>query len=108
MKNIMLFGTILALSACSLPQQQSSVPMDVQAVQAYQQRINTKNTVDKNLSQCADGNNHSVFATLQNSCFLSLHSSVVAIVIQLNATRGKIAKPVPLPAHRVAQIVPAE
>ena len=48
MKNIMLFGTILALSACSLPQQQSSVPMDAQAVQAYQQRINTKNTVDKN------------------------------------------------------------
>ena len=47
MKKIMLFGAILALSACSLPQQQSTVSMDMQAVQAYQQRIN-KNTVDKN------------------------------------------------------------
>lgn len=48
MKKIMLFGAILALSACSLPQQKSTVSMDMQAVQAYQQRINTKNTVDKN------------------------------------------------------------
>lgn len=35
----------LAITACSTPVQQSSVPMDMKAVQEYQQRVATGNTV---------------------------------------------------------------
>ena len=48
MKKIILLASILSVSACSLPEQQSSVPLDMKTVQEYQQRIISGNTVDKN------------------------------------------------------------
>lgn len=51
MKKYLLFTLPFALTACSLPQQQSTVPMDMKAVQDYQYRVSTGNTVDKNHPQ---------------------------------------------------------
>ncbi|MEG9475075.1 hypothetical protein QMO40_09805 [Mannheimia bovis] len=48
MKKIMLLVSSIVITACSTPAQQSTVPMDMQAVHDYQQRILTKQTVDKN------------------------------------------------------------
>ncbi|QNS15003.1 hypothetical protein [Mannheimia bovis] len=48
MKKIMLLVSSIVITACSTPTQQSTVPMDMQAVHDYQQRILTKQTVDKN------------------------------------------------------------
>ena len=45
MKKLMLCMIPLAITACSTPVQQSSVPMDMKAVQEYQQRVATGNTV---------------------------------------------------------------
>ncbi|HDL3364620.1 TPA: hypothetical protein PW400_002320, partial [Mannheimia haemolytica] len=51
MKKLILLGLSVALTACSTPQQQSTVPMDMQAVQDYHQRVINKQTVDKNTKQ---------------------------------------------------------
>lgn len=51
MKKLILLGLSVVLSACSTPQQQSTVPMDMQAVQDYHQRVTTKQTVDKDMKQ---------------------------------------------------------
>ncbi|MFA9488648.1 MULTISPECIES: hypothetical protein [unclassified Mannheimia] len=48
MKKLILLVSSVAITACSTPVQQSTVPMDMQAVHDYQQRILTKQTVDKN------------------------------------------------------------
>ena len=48
MKKLMLCSSIALLAACSTPPQQSSVPMDMQAVAAYQHRVATGKTIDKN------------------------------------------------------------
>lgn len=48
MKKLMLCSSIVLLVACSTPPQQSSVPMDMQAVAAYQHRVATGKTIDKN------------------------------------------------------------
>ena len=51
MKKIIVVTMSVALVACSTPVQQSTVPMDTQAVHDYQQRIISKQTVDKNNKQ---------------------------------------------------------
>lgn len=43
-----LFILATAITACSTPTQKSSVPMDMQAVSDYQQRVMTKQTVNSN------------------------------------------------------------
>lgn len=48
MKKLLLTLAPFALVACSAPEQQSSVPMDMQAVQDYQYRVSTGKTIDKN------------------------------------------------------------
>lgn len=49
MKKIIIVGALSAfLMACSSkPVQQSNIPLDMQAVQDYQQRVATGNTVDR-------------------------------------------------------------
>lgn len=39
MKKFVLTAMVLGITACSTPVQQSTVPMDMQAVQEYQQRV---------------------------------------------------------------------
>lgn len=41
MKKIVLFAASLSLAACHTPAPQSNVPLDMQTVQEYQQRIAT-------------------------------------------------------------------
>ncbi|EXI63017.1 hypothetical protein A6B39_02460 [Mannheimia granulomatis] len=48
MKKLILITLPAMLTACSTPVQQSSVPMDMQAVADYQQRIISKQTVNPN------------------------------------------------------------
>lgn len=48
MKKLILCLAPFLVVACSTPQQQSTVPLDMKAVQEYQQRITSGNTVDKN------------------------------------------------------------
>lgn len=48
MKKFVLCFAPFVLAACSAPEQQSSVPMDMQAVQDYQYRVSTGKTIDKN------------------------------------------------------------
>lgn len=46
MKKLVLSMMAMALAACSAPVQQSSVPMDMQTVQEYQQRVaNAQNNI---------------------------------------------------------------
>lgn len=45
MKKLLLCALPLAITACSTPVQQSTVPIDMQAVQEYQQRVASGNTV---------------------------------------------------------------
>ena len=59
MKKWALLSLSLAVAACSTPVQQSTVPMDMQAVQDYQQRIITKQTVDKRANQQDEALNQS-------------------------------------------------
>lgn len=47
MKKYLLTLIPFVLAACSTPQQQSTVPMDMQTVQDYQQRVASGNTADK-------------------------------------------------------------
>lgn len=49
----------LLLSACSTPTQQSSVPMDMKAVQEYQQRVASGNTVSPTAKEDAQELNQS-------------------------------------------------
>lgn len=44
MKKLVLIAMALGIVACSNPVQQSSVPMDMQAVQEYQQRVSNART----------------------------------------------------------------
>lgn len=48
MKKLILIALPTLLAACSTPVQQSSVPMDMQAVADYQHRVATKQTVNPN------------------------------------------------------------
>lgn len=47
MKKLILLAIPVVLSACATPEQQSTVPMDMKAVQDYQYRVATGKTVDK-------------------------------------------------------------
>lgn len=38
-KIVLAMSTIMVLASCSAPEQQSSVPMDLKAVEAYQQKV---------------------------------------------------------------------
>ena len=59
MKKLMLLAIPVVLSACATPEQQSTVPMDMKAVQDYQYRVATGNTVDKNQPQPKEALNQS-------------------------------------------------
>lgn len=48
MKKFLFLILATAITACSTPTQKSSVPMDMQAVSDYQQRVMTKQTVNSN------------------------------------------------------------
>ncbi|MDD0823613.1 hypothetical protein PTQ27_03875 [Mannheimia sp. AT1] len=48
MKKLLLMTLPLVITACSTPTQKSTVPMDMQAVADYQQRVITKQTVNPN------------------------------------------------------------
>lgn len=56
-KSILLCSVVLA--ACSSPEQQSSVPMDMKTVQEYQQRVASGNTVNPRAKQDEQELNHS-------------------------------------------------
>ncbi|EFX91421.1 Uncharacterised protein [Actinobacillus ureae] len=47
MKKVMLLALPFVVAACSAPEQQSTVPMDMQAVAEYQQRVASGNTVSE-------------------------------------------------------------
>ncbi|WP_373820175.1 hypothetical protein [Glaesserella sp.] len=51
MKKVVLTVLSFMLAACSTPVQQSSVPMDMQAVEEYKQRVASGKTVDPNDSE---------------------------------------------------------
>lgn len=51
MKKLMLLALSLVTVACSAPEQQSTVPMDMQAVAEYQQRVTSGNTVSEKQKQ---------------------------------------------------------
>ncbi|WGE51169.1 hypothetical protein NYR68_01915 [Actinobacillus equuli subsp. haemolyticus] len=51
MKKVMLLALSFATAACSAPEQQSTVPMDMQAVAEYQQRVASGNTVSEKQKQ---------------------------------------------------------
>ncbi|AUI65255.1 MULTISPECIES: hypothetical protein [Glaesserella] len=51
MKKLILCMMPLVITACSTPTQQSTVPMDMKAVQEYQQRVATGKTVTANSSE---------------------------------------------------------
>lgn len=59
MKKIVLGAIALALAACSTPVQQSSVPMDMKAVEEYQQKIASGNTVSSTAKEDPWELNHS-------------------------------------------------
>ncbi|KAE9538290.1 hypothetical protein HT665_03390 [Ursidibacter maritimus] len=58
MKKLLLSALVL-LSACSTPSQQSSVPLDMKAVQEYQHKIRTGNTVSPTAKEDNKDLNHS-------------------------------------------------
>ncbi|WGE42588.1 hypothetical protein NYR75_01625 [Actinobacillus equuli subsp. haemolyticus] len=51
MKKVMLLALPFVAAACSAPEQQSTVPMDMQAVAEYQQRVASGNTVSEKQKQ---------------------------------------------------------
>ncbi|WGE32342.1 hypothetical protein NYR60_01620 [Actinobacillus genomosp. 2] len=51
MKKLVLLILPLLVTACSTPVQQSTVPMDMQAVAEYQQRVASGNTVSEKQKQ---------------------------------------------------------
>ena len=51
MNKLVLLALPLAITACSTPVQQSTVPMDMQAVAEYQQRVASGNTVSEKQKQ---------------------------------------------------------
>lgn len=70
MKKIILVTLSVALAACSAPVQQSTVPMDMQAVHDYQQRVITKQTVDKNAKPNNEALNQSDRRSKSNGSFV--------------------------------------
>lgn len=59
MKKLILLAIPFVLSACATPEQQSTVPMDMKAVQDYQHRVATGNTVDKKHPEAQEALNQS-------------------------------------------------
>lgn len=55
----LLLSTLVLLSACSAPSQQSSVPLDMKTVQEYQQKIRSGNTVNPTAKEDDKDLNHS-------------------------------------------------
>lgn len=51
MKKVMLLTLFFVAAACSAPEQQSTVPMDIKAVAEYQQRVASGNTVSEKQKQ---------------------------------------------------------
>lgn len=59
MKKILLVLLSALLAACSTPTQQSTVPLDMKTVEAYQKRVASGNTVNPNEKQGEWELNHS-------------------------------------------------
>lgn len=59
MKRILLAVLPFAFAACSTPTQQSTVPMDMKAVQEYQAKVASGKTVNPNAKQDDQDLNHS-------------------------------------------------
>lgn len=51
MKNVILLMLPFAVAACSAPEQQSRIPLDMKTVEAYQQRVTSGNTVSEKQKQ---------------------------------------------------------
>lgn len=58
-KTLQALPLLFVLSACSTTSTPSSVPMDMQAVQDYQERVRTGNTINPNAKDDEKDLNHS-------------------------------------------------